>query len=184
MPVETETTVLVVEDEPDLIDLYQDYLADTYRVRTATDGAAAMEQLDACIDVVLLDRRMPDTDGDTVLGQIEASGFDPRIALVTAVAPDLDILDLLLDDYLVKPVTQAEVRDTVERLVLIDEYSERRRQLNALEVKRNVLQVEKSPAELERNRAYRELVAEIEALESRVAALTDSLEGTPLTQYS
>jgi DNA-binding response OmpR family regulator len=179
-----EATVLVVDDEPDVIDRYEDYLADTCRVRMATDGDAAMAELDESVDAVLLDRRMPGTTGDEVLGMIEARGLDPRIALVTAVSPDFDIVDLHLDDYLVKPVTKAEVHETVERLLLIDEYSARRRELNALQVKRNVLQVEKSTAELEASREYRDLVADIEALESRVAALTDSLEGTPLERYS
>lgn len=177
-------TVLVVDDEPDIVALYEDYLRDTYDVRTAPGGDAALDRLDADVDVVLLDRRMPGTAGDEVLAAIEERGFTVRVALVTATSPDFDIVDMGIEDYLVKPVTRAEVRETVSRLLLIDEYSERRRRLQTLEVKRNVLALEKTQAELRDSDEYRRLCGEIQRLESRLASLTDSLDGTPLERYS
>ncbi|TKX52052.1 response regulator, partial [Halorubrum sp. SS7] len=58
--------VLVVEDEPDLADLYAAWLGDEYRVRTAYGGREALDQLDETddeVDAILLDRRMPGLSG-------------------------------------------------------------------------------------------------------------------------
>jgi CheY-like chemotaxis protein len=52
-------SILFVDDERSLLDLYRHWFAEGYDVRTAADGEAALHQLDAAIDVVLLDRQMP-----------------------------------------------------------------------------------------------------------------------------
>ena len=80
--------VLVVEDEPDLADLYATWLKIDYSVRTAYGGEEAVEQLDDEIDVVLLDRRMPGLSGDEVLTKIRERGIDCYVSMVTAVEPD------------------------------------------------------------------------------------------------
>jgi len=100
--------VLVVEDEPDLADLYAAWLGDEYRVRTAYGGQEALDELDEAddeVDAILLDRRMPGLSGDEVLAAVRERGIDCRVAMVTAVEPDFDILKMGFDDYLVKPVT-------------------------------------------------------------------------------
>lgn len=177
-------TVLVVDDEPGLVDLYEEYLSDSHRVRSATDGDEAIDELDPSVDVVLLDRSLPGTAGDEVLAAIEGSEPDPRVALVSAVPPDYDIIEMGMDEYLVKPVTRAEVRETVERLLLLDAYTDRQQELNALRLKRNVLEVEKSGTELSTNEEYRDLCDRIDRLEGTVEELTDSLDGTALERYS
>lgn len=66
--------VLVVEDEPDLADLYAAWLGDEYRVRTAYGGQEALDELDEAddeVDAILLDRRMPGFPG---------TRFSPRSA--------------------------------------------------------------------------------------------------------
>jgi len=114
---EHEHTVLVVDDERGLADLYAIWLEDDYDVRTAYDGTGALEALDATVDVVLLDRQMPDVSGDDVLSELRDRGIDCRVAMVTAVEPELDIVDLGFDDYLRKPVDRETLLATVERLV-------------------------------------------------------------------
>ena len=110
-------TVLVVDDERGLADLYAIWLEDDYEVRTAYDGAEALDALDASVSVVLLDRQMPDISGDNVLSELRDRGIDCRVAMVTAVEPELDIIDLGFDDYLRKPVDRETLVATVERLV-------------------------------------------------------------------
>jgi len=114
---EHERTVLVVDDERGLADLYAIWLEDDYDVRTAYDGSEALDGLDASVDVVLLDRQMPDVSGDDVLSELRDRGIDCRVAMVTAVEPELDIVDLGFDDYLRKPVDRETLLATVERLV-------------------------------------------------------------------
>jgi len=119
---EPSAVVLVVDDDPDVADSYAAFIRDQYEVRTAYSGEAALERLDDDVDVVLLDRRMPDMSGDEVLEEIRERGLDCRVAMVTAVDPDVDIIDMEFDDYVVKPVTREEVLETVDRLLRVAEY--------------------------------------------------------------
>ena len=119
---EEDPLVLVVEDEPDLADLYATWLSESYRVRTAYGGHEAIEKLGSEVDVMLLDRRMPDLPGDEVLEVVRDRGLDCRVAMVTAVEPDFDIVAMGFDDYLVKPVSREDLQETVSNLVVRNEY--------------------------------------------------------------
>ncbi|QCD66887.1 response regulator [Halomicrobium sp. ZPS1] len=171
-----EPTVLVVEDEPQLADLYAEYIDDSYTVLTAYSGEAAIETLHEAIDVVLLDRRMPVCSGNEVLAAIEDHPLDCRVAMVTAVDPDFDIIELGVDDYLVKPVSQDEIREVVDRLFKISEYNDQLTELTGKKLKRNVLQVEKPPRELEASDRFQQLEAEIRELEATVETIADDLD--------
>ncbi len=113
--------VLVVDDDEPLTDTYAAWLSDRYDVLVANSGAEALEQLDETVDVVLLDRRMPDMAGDDVLEEIHERGLDCRVSMLTAVKPDSDIVEMPFEDYLVKPVGREEVLGSVERLLLYDD---------------------------------------------------------------
>lgn len=171
-----QPAVLVVEDETDLADLYAEYLGSTYEVAVAYGGEQATELLSDRFDVVLLDRRMPAVSGDEVLAYMEQQGIDCRVAMVTAVNPDFDIIDLRIDDYLVKPVTKSEVRDTVDRLLTLETYNERLQALTSKKLKRNVLQVEKPAVELEDSEDFAILNREIEQLESELETIAGQLD--------
>jgi DNA-binding response OmpR family regulator len=168
--------VLVVEDEPDLADLYAAWLGDEYRVRTAYGGQEALDELDDADDevaAILLDRRMPGLSGDEVLSAVRERGIDCRVAMVTAVEPDFDILKMGFDDYLVKPVTSDTLRETVEGLLRRGEYDTEMQELFSLTSKKAMLETEKSATELADNEEYQRLTDRIEALRSRA---DDSLE--------
>jgi len=169
-------TVLVVEDEQHLADLYTDYLDDRYDVRTAYSGEEGLEYLEEGIDVVLLDRRMPVVSGNEVLAEIEERGLPCRVAMVTAVNPDFDIIEMGVDDYLVKPVTREELSEVVERLHKIAAYNEQLQELTTRKLKRNVLQVEKTQTELEASERYQQLQSEIADIEERVDELAADLD--------
>ena len=167
--------VLVVENERHLADLYTDYLADKYEVRTAYSGDEGIDMLAPEIDVVLLDRRMPVTSGNEVLAAIEERGLDCRVAMVTAVDPDFEIIDLGVDDYLVKPVSKNALRDVVDRLLTIAEYSDRLQDLTSKKLKRNVLEVEKPESELEESDRFGQLQSDIQRLERELDRLSEDL---------
>jgi len=176
-------TVLVVDDEEDLAELYADYLADRHEVRTAYGGEAALAALEPALDVVLVDRRMPVVSGNEVVAAVEEADLDARVALVTAVDPDFDIVDLGIDDYLNKPVTRDELRETVERLLAINAYSDRVRELSAKRVKRNVLTVEKAQTELRHSDEFAQLSAEIDRLEDEVEAIEAGIDSGYLKRF-
>jgi Response regulator containing CheY-like receiver, AAA-type ATPase, and DNA-binding domains len=168
---EQRPLVLVVEDEPDLADLYAAWLDDEYRVRTAYGGNEALDVLDEVgddVDAMLLDRRMPGLSGDEVLDAVTERGIDCRVAMVTAVEPDFDILEMGFDDYLVKPVTSETLGDTVDTLLTRGDYDAGVQDLFSLTSKKAMLEAEKSPSELADNEEYQELTARIDELRDDV----------------
>ena len=169
-------SVLVVEDEAELADMYGAYLGDLYDVDVVYGGQDALDALDDSYDVLLLDRRMPVVSGNEVLASLEDRGLDMRVAMVTAVNPDFDIIDLRIDDYLIKPVTKSDVRETVQRLLKLDEYDEQMRRLTSKKLKRNVLKVEKTGAELDESSEFEQLNREIRSLEQEVDAIAEELD--------
>jgi DNA-binding response OmpR family regulator len=170
-------TVLVVDDERRAADTYTNVLSADYETRTAYGGEEALELIGQVeFDVILLDRRMPAVSGDEVLEAVQQQAVDCRIALVTAVNPDFDIVELGIDDYVVKPVGKENLRDTVDRLLALDEYDERQRELSSLQVKRNVLELEKSNAELAESEEFARLERRILELERELEELADDLD--------
>jgi len=163
-----EPTVLVVEDEPPLVEIYARWLEDQYQVLTAADGEEALENLDESVDVVLLDRLMPGLSGDEVLEQVRARGFGCRVAMVTAVEPDFDIITMGFDEYLVKPVDRDELLETADRLLSRTEFADLEQRYYALVSKRATLQAAKSREELAESDEYAELQSEIEEVSDRI----------------
>lgn len=177
MATDTPPRVFVVEDEPELADLYAAWLSERYEVQVATRVDVALEQIDDGIDVVLLDRRMPHRSGDEALREIRARGFDCRVAMVSAVTPDAEIVEMGFDEYLVKPVRRADLLAVVERLTWRSHHTSDVREFLALASKKAVLDAQHSPAERGSNRAYvaleRELREKFAAIEARLEGLDD-----------
>ena len=167
--------VLVVEDEPDLADLYAAWLSDEYRVRTAYGGQEALDELDETPDVVLLDRRMPGLSGDEVLAELRNRGVDARVAMVTAVEPDFDIIEMGFDDYLVKPVTKDALKETVSDLLFRSQYDEGVLEFYSLSSKKAILEAEKGASALENNEAYQELTERLAELKSELDTSIEQL---------
>jgi len=161
-------TVLVVEDDRDLADLYAAWLEGDHDVRTANSAAEALDQFDGDIDVVLLDRRLPESSGDDVLAELRETGSDVQIAMVSAVDPDFDIIEMGFDAYLVKPVSRDELTDLVSRLLARRLYTVEVREYFSLAAKRAALETQKDADQLADNEEYRRLIADIEALEGNL----------------
>ncbi|WP_135667398.1 response regulator [Halorhabdus rudnickae] len=150
--------VLVVDDESDVADAYAAQLEDRYTVLTAYSGQEALETVDETIDVILLDRRMPGISGDEVLDRIRDRTLDCRIAMVTAVDPDFDVIEMPFDDYITKPVSREDLFDTIERLLSFQSYEEQFQQFYRLTTKLATLRANKSEAELNHNDAFQQLL--------------------------
>lgn len=110
-------TVLIVEDDADLQYLYQQYLEPDYSTQVATTGTEAIAALDGTVDVVLLDRNLPDMSGQKVLETIRESGDDTPVAIITGVEADESIIEMAFDEYVQKPIGQAALRETIDVLV-------------------------------------------------------------------
>lgn len=129
---------MVVEDEPSLAELYATYLdsESEFTVRTATSGREALERFGPGIDVLLLDRQMPDLSGDEVLSQLREAGHDVPVAMVTAVEPDTDIVEMGFDEYLSKPVDRDALVRTVRVLANRSSFERKSREFFRLAAKK------------------------------------------------
>ncbi len=106
-------TILIVEDEPELVRVLRDYLEKGgYTVLTANRGdvGLSMWQRDRP-DLVLLDLNLPGMDGLDVAREIRRKAETPLI-MVTARVEEADRLiglELGADDYITKPYSPREV---------------------------------------------------------------------------
>jgi DNA-binding response OmpR family regulator len=169
-------TVLVVEDESPLVEIYSRWLEDRYEVRTAESGEEAREELDGDIEVILLDRLMPGLSGDEVLEEVREHTSGCKVAMVTAVEPDFDIITMGFDDYLTKPVDREELLSTVERLLSRTAFASLEREYHALISKRAALESAKSREELAESEEYQELTERIVALEADIVDTAADLD--------
>lgn len=168
-------TVLAVDDEEAYLEAYDEWLGEEFDVRTAADGEAALARLDETVDVVLLDRRMPGISGATVLERIRDRGLNCRVAMATGVEPDLDVIDMAFDDYLLKPVTGDEVRRMVETLLERRTLDEHLRECYALVSKKTVLEGTMDEDQLESTSEYQELRERLASVTARANASIDDL---------
>ena len=106
-------TILVVDDEPRIVELARDYLEHAgFRVITASDGRAALDSARRDRpDLVVLDLGLPGLDGLDVTRELRRDGSIP-IVMVTARDDEVDKLlglELGADDYLTKPFSPREL---------------------------------------------------------------------------
>lgn len=180
-PTLSDATVLIVDDEQSLADLYAYWIDEFATAHTAYDGTEALEVLDDEIDVMLLDRRMPGLSGDEVVDEVEARDLDVRIVMVTAVDPGFDIVDMGIDDYLIKPVDQTELVDTVERMLVRSTYDDQLQEKFQLVEKKVTLEAAKTPHELEESEEYAELTRRLDAIERDLDSAVEEFDDDDFT---
>ncbi|HEX9068866.1 MAG TPA: response regulator transcription factor [Ktedonobacterales bacterium] len=116
-----DMTVLVVDDEPRLVDVVRLNLElDGYRVVTAGNGAEALERVkDDLPDLIVLDVMMPEMDGFETLRRIREMSNVP-VLMLTVRAEESDRirgLEIGADDYLPKPYSPQELRTRIKALL-------------------------------------------------------------------
>lgn len=118
------STVLVVDDEPDLLETLRYNLGrDGHQVLVAEDGASALQLLrQRSIQLVLLDVMLPDLTGTELLRRIRASKQlqNLPVILLTAKGEEIDRVvgfELGADDYVVKPFSTRELLLRVRALL-------------------------------------------------------------------
>jgi CheY-like chemotaxis protein len=163
-------TVLVVDDEEAFAESAALWLEDEYDVRVATDGEAAIEKYGPDVDAVLLDRRMPGLSGDEVLDRLDDAPGDAGIAMMSAVEPDYDVVEMPFDSYLRKPVAKEDIQETTEKLVRRANYPRQLRELFALVATIEALGERYPRHELESDERHQELVDELESMAAAVTA--------------
>ena len=116
--------LLLVEDQPAMLEYVQLLLADRYPLCTATDGHAALAMLAKypSVELVVSDVMMPGLDGFGLLERLRADAASRSlpVLLLTALTQEthrLRALRLGVDDYLTKPFEEVALLTTVARLL-------------------------------------------------------------------
>jgi len=115
------TTVLVVDDEANLVDLVKGYLErEGFLVATASDGPTAVDTARALgPDLVVLDLMLPGFDGLEVCRRLRQF-TDAYVLMLTARAEEIDRivgLEVGADDYLAKPFSPRELVARVKAML-------------------------------------------------------------------
>jgi two-component system, OmpR family, alkaline phosphatase synthesis response regulator PhoP len=105
--------ILVIDDEPDIVDICRDYLhASGFEVITAADGIQGLAQArQQKPDLVVLDLMLPGMDGLDVCRSLRRDGNVPIVMLTARIeeADRLIGLELGADDYITKPFSPREL---------------------------------------------------------------------------
>lgn len=169
---EDKQSILVVEDDNTLAELYSLWLSDKHQVTIATDSTEAIEYLDEKPDIVLLDRKLPSHFGEYILQELRDQNLNCMVAMISAESSEVDIAKFQIDDYITKPVNEKQIRRAVDDLILRLGVDSTKRELLALISRRSALEVEHPPVKLHENREYKELTREIKFL-------SDELDASP-----
>jgi len=121
-------TILVADDEPDMLRFLKSQLSTHYRVLEAVDGQQAIEKAGQFLpDIILLDMMMPEKDGLQACREIRAQTPTQSIPIIllTARADEetkLAALSAGASDFLTKPFSTTELHVRIKNLVESHQY--------------------------------------------------------------
>jgi len=126
---EERAKILVVDDDPDILDAVTTVLAtQPYEITTARDGVQCLEKLkEDPPDLIILDLLMPRMDGFAVVRELRENPQYPRvpILILTSVREDASRrryeletgLEMDVQDYVEKPISPGELLHRVGKLL-------------------------------------------------------------------
>ncbi len=137
MKSEIKKKILIADDDDNLRRVLEFQLDEAgYQVRTANDGAEALEIFQSDVfDCVITDLRMPKLSGLEFLEKIKADDSEIPVIVITAfgeVETAVTAMKAGAFDYVNKPFNRDEILLTIERAVSFSETKEENRQLREL----------------------------------------------------
>lgn len=116
-------TILIVEDEPDILELLEYTLAKEYEVIGCLDTSRVVDILDQeSIDLILMDRNLPNVEGSVFIQELRGKGYSQNVIYLTAKDADENILEGFQrggDDYITKPfnidILKARIKSVINR---------------------------------------------------------------------
>ena len=117
-------TILVVDDEANIVELARMYLEqEGFRVEAADDGTAALEAITRQPPALMvLDLMLPEVDGWEVCRRVRQGKVAPELPIIMLTARDEDVdkivgLELGADDYMTKPFNPRELVARVKAIL-------------------------------------------------------------------
>lgn len=129
-------TILIVDDEPDVVFVLQGFLSDKYNILSANSGSKTFEIIDnESIDLILLDLDLPDMDGIEILEKMNELSCGIPTLIVSgsgSIKSAVKALQLGASHYIEKPPDYDEVRTVVKKII---ENNDLKREVNYLRTK-------------------------------------------------
>src|SRR5437762_12047237 len=114
-------TVLIADDDPQLLAMLEEVLSKDFTVITARSGASALTQFRRnAVDIALTDLAMPSFNGLQVAAKCKAAKPSVPILMLTAwdvLLSDEDLADAGVDDVLAKPVLVHQLSGRLQKLL-------------------------------------------------------------------
>ena len=119
-----QKSVLIIDDEPQFVEIVEKRLSSLYKIFTAYDGRTGVRlALEHKPDLVIIDILMPGVDGYEVLAELKKHSNELRktaFVMLTAVGQTQSInkvLEMGADDYFIKPFPLEELVRMVKKLL-------------------------------------------------------------------
>lgn len=109
-------TVLFVDDESAVLELYELTYGSEHTVLTAASGEKALDIFGEHIDFAFFDRRMPGMSGDEAIRTLRKEGYRTPFGIISAIDPD-GTLDIEYEAYHTKPTDKKRIRATIRKHV-------------------------------------------------------------------
>lgn len=110
-------TALIADDSPAIREMLRLWLLaeEGWEVQEASNGEQALARLDDTVDVLVLDREMPECSGPEVVDRLDDTTFRGDVVVVSGCPPDsrLDADDVA--GYVTKPLTREEFLGSLDR---------------------------------------------------------------------
>lgn len=109
-----QANIVVIEDDQDISTFLKEILSEQgYQIFTAPTGTKGLEAVEKFSpELVLLDLKLPDIDGESVCRQLKKNDQDIKVIMLTAKDTSEDLargLGLGADDYITKPIDVTEL---------------------------------------------------------------------------
>ena len=110
--------LLIVDDDPDIIETLAIMLRDQHDVRTASNGLEALELLGThTFDAIVLDLMMPIMDGETLIERAREAGITIPIVLASASTDVRALAAQLGVEHVLKPYDIGALEEKIVRLI-------------------------------------------------------------------
>ncbi|GAA4809831.1 two-component regulator propeller domain-containing protein [Litoribaculum gwangyangense] len=118
-----EHSVLIIDDNPEILTYLKDILSDTYAVIQANDGDSGFQRASSEIpDLIISDVMMPGKDGITLCKELKSQITTSHIPIIlltarTSTVFEIEGLKTGADDYVTKPFNAKVIKARIESLL-------------------------------------------------------------------